>query len=228
MALLTFVNAIPLNARDVVSPPITVPNAQTIWAVGTQQTVTWDTSNIPPDSQLTQPNGKIVLGWLSDDSENLQIDTPLAQGFPLRAGSAQITIPNVPPRNNYIVVLFGDSGNASPEFTIVAAGSSTPPAPASPSPSTLITDPPTAPLTTSSSADSPQPSVEDGAHVPPVQNAAGPSSSSPVSSSSSSTSPSGSAAATTPSPNAALSSKHLGLSTIFMAALTGLALVLNL
>ncbi|KAF8655828.1 hypothetical protein AX16_002913 [Volvariella volvacea WC 439] len=80
-------------------------------------------------------------------------DAPLAEGFMLRDGQVEITVPDFPPRDNYIVVLMGDSGNSSPEFRIEGGTpegpiSSPDPAP-SPAPTsspassspTLITDP---------------------------------------------------------------------------------------
>ncbi|KAG6889810.1 hypothetical protein C0992_003925 [Termitomyces sp. T32_za158] len=115
----SYVHASPLMMRDVFSPHITSPNETTVWPVGTQQTVTWETDNIPPDSQLTDPNGKVVLGHLGPTGGlNLDIDHPLAQNFKLRVGHVQITVPSVPPRDDYIIVLFGDSGNTSPTFAI--------------------------------------------------------------------------------------------------------------
>jgi hypothetical protein len=45
-------------------------------------------------------------------------DHPLAEGFDIRDSQRTIRVPDVPPRNNYIVVVMGDSGNRSPEFTI--------------------------------------------------------------------------------------------------------------
>uniref|UniRef100_A0A8H8CF13 Uncharacterized protein n=1 Tax=Psilocybe cubensis TaxID=181762 RepID=A0A8H8CF13_PSICU len=65
------VNASPLSRRDVIAPRITSPNAQTVWPIGTVQTVTWDTSNFPPDSQITNPIGQVILGFNSSDSLNL-------------------------------------------------------------------------------------------------------------------------------------------------------------
>jgi hypothetical protein len=49
---------------------------------------------------------------------------PIAQGFPLSAGQASVTVPeDTQPGYDWIVVLFGDSGNWSPTFTIVAPSS---------------------------------------------------------------------------------------------------------
>jgi len=77
---------------------------------------------IPQDDR--NATGRLVLGYEQNDSENLDYEYPLATGFPLEAGSMNVIVPDVQPGNNYIVVLFGDSGNASPEFTIVESESS--------------------------------------------------------------------------------------------------------
>ncbi|KAI0322415.1 hypothetical protein OF83DRAFT_1049444 [Amylostereum chailletii] len=161
--------------RIVVSPKITSPDASTVWSVGDKVLVTWyapvcssnhtaslpicrDTSNIPEPKNFT---GKLVLGFDSTDSENLDVDHPLATGFLLTDGQAQITVPDVAPKTDYIVVLFGDSGNASPEFTITggtgsssapSATSFTAPAISSPPPNTssdIATPPTSAPSLTS-------------------------------------------------------------------------------
>ncbi|KDQ62523.1 hypothetical protein JAAARDRAFT_701189 [Jaapia argillacea MUCL 33604] len=101
----------------VYSPPITSPTAGQIWPKGSIQTVTWDTSNIP--SEKENSTGLLLLGYEQNGSENLNIAQPLASGFLLSTGSVQVTVPNVVTRFDYIVVLFGDSGNTSPEFTIL-------------------------------------------------------------------------------------------------------------
>lgn len=47
------------------------------------------------------------------------LDWDLAAGFPLNSGSWNVTLPdNLATRSDYIVVVFGNSGNASPKFTI--------------------------------------------------------------------------------------------------------------
>jgi len=141
---------LPLVSRDVVSPPITSPTATTVWYVGQTQTVTWSTTDLPVNQ--TNPVGMLVLGYWYNNSENLMLDTPLATNLNYSVGQAQITVPNVPTGSDYIVVLFGDSGNASPEFTILNDASSStsvaPPVPtgspgsASPAAPTLSTSPP--------------------------------------------------------------------------------------
>ncbi|EGN98060.1 hypothetical protein SERLA73DRAFT_182933 [Serpula lacrymans var. lacrymans S7.3] len=115
-ASLDLARAVPLAKRDVVDPPITSPIAGTVWNVGETQTVTWNTSDIP--SNPTTTTGMLILGYLANNSENLNLSSPLASGFKYTDGQVQITVPDVPTRSNYIIVLFGDSGNASPQFTI--------------------------------------------------------------------------------------------------------------
>ncbi|OAX41746.1 hypothetical protein K503DRAFT_649824, partial [Rhizopogon vinicolor AM-OR11-026] len=108
--------SVPLKLRDVVDPPITSPTAGTVWHVGEMQLVTWSTTALSPN--ITNPVGMLVLGYMYNNSENLMLNAPLATNINYMAGQAQITVPIVDTRDDYIVVLFGDSGNASPEFTI--------------------------------------------------------------------------------------------------------------
>jgi len=88
---LTQVHASPLSRRDVIAPHITSPDANSVWPIGTTQLVTWcvncllppssgsadasnndrDTSDFPPDSQITNPIGQIILGYNESDSLNL-------------------------------------------------------------------------------------------------------------------------------------------------------------
>jgi hypothetical protein len=85
------VHASPLSRRDVVAPHITSPDASSVWPIGTMQLVTWcvncllppssgsadasnndrDTSDLPPDSQITNPIGQIILGFNESNSLNL-------------------------------------------------------------------------------------------------------------------------------------------------------------
>ncbi|KAI0289187.1 hypothetical protein BC826DRAFT_914883 [Russula brevipes] len=105
------------NADIVVTPTVFSPRKGSVWTVGSKQVVQWDTSRIPPEG--LNYTGELVLGYNDGtQSENLDVDHPLAQNFKLAAGSQTITIPNVPYRSKYFVVLIGDSGNRSPYFTI--------------------------------------------------------------------------------------------------------------
>ncbi|KAH9948827.1 hypothetical protein B0H21DRAFT_203675 [Amylocystis lapponica] len=119
--LLTLAQAVPLSLRDVVDPPITSPDASTVWTVGKTVTVTWNMTGL---STPSNPTGKVVLGYSTYESENLDIDSPLAQNFSLSDGQVSFVVPSVPNRTNYIVALFGDSGNISPNFTITGTTSS--------------------------------------------------------------------------------------------------------
>ncbi|KAJ7095730.1 hypothetical protein B0H15DRAFT_68557 [Mycena belliarum] len=107
------------SRRDVYSPPIISPNGSTKWVKGTEVNVTWSTANMP--SKITNPNGKIFLGHLeaSSSNEHLDLEHPLAEGFDIRDGHRIITVPTVSSREDYIIVLMGDSGNRSPVFTIL-------------------------------------------------------------------------------------------------------------
>ncbi|KAI8078194.1 uncharacterized protein B0P05DRAFT_542890 [Gilbertella persicaria] len=118
--VLTFVNAIVIN------PKITSPTTGTKWRAGGTFTVKWETtyfdgsSNVPiPDTQ----NGRIMLGYLeNNDPYNEHLKWTLATNFPLNSGAQQITLPSdLSTRTSYIIVLMGDSGNASNKFTIQAA-----------------------------------------------------------------------------------------------------------
>lgn len=89
LALLALsVQATPLSRRDVVAPKIILPNSQSVWPIGTTQTVTWyvqtsqnlpllttfthrDTADLPPPSQITNLLAQIILGHNSSDSLNL-------------------------------------------------------------------------------------------------------------------------------------------------------------
>ncbi|KAJ3544403.1 hypothetical protein NM688_g5749 [Phlebia brevispora] len=114
--LSVFVSLVAGAALDVWAPPITSPTAASVWPIGSTQNVTWDTSNKP--AQVTNPNGLLVLskdGLLDDGRSN-----PLAANFPLTQGWVLVTVPEVTPGNDYAVVLIGDSGNDSPQFSIIA------------------------------------------------------------------------------------------------------------
>ncbi|KAK0489241.1 hypothetical protein IW261DRAFT_1443900 [Armillaria novae-zelandiae] len=115
-ALVASVVATPIHiARDVYDPPITSPDANTVWTVNTTQTVTWDTSD--PPTQITNPIGSIML------RKNGFTVLTLAKGFDILLGEFEVIVPDVPESNEYILVLMGDSGNWSPEFTITGGTS---------------------------------------------------------------------------------------------------------
>ncbi|KAG2037794.1 hypothetical protein BDR03DRAFT_863160 [Suillus americanus] len=118
--LLAFATAAPVHPVELLawSPTILCPTRFTIWPRGSTQTVTWETDNIPEEK--LNSTGLLLLGYMANNSENLDIKHPLAVNFPIISGEVTFTVPdNATVRGNAIVVLFGDSGNASPEFAIV-------------------------------------------------------------------------------------------------------------
>ncbi|KAH9841483.1 uncharacterized protein C8Q71DRAFT_331765 [Rhodofomes roseus] len=117
LALAAPASFIPI-ADDIIlwSADIQSPNVFSVWPVGSTQTIKWDPSQVPQTA--ANHTGIVLLGYYEDDSENLDTQTPLVAGFQIADGQVDITVPNVTERNDYIVVLFGNSGNASPTFTI--------------------------------------------------------------------------------------------------------------
>jgi hypothetical protein len=100
-----------------VAPPVVYPSNGTTWERGSNQSVTWSTDNIPEEAQKYLVT--ILLGFLANGSENLDIKRPLAAQIPIMQGTAPVTVPtNLTAGNNYIVAVIGDSGNTSPAFTI--------------------------------------------------------------------------------------------------------------
>ncbi|KAJ7022313.1 hypothetical protein C8F04DRAFT_971674 [Mycena alexandri] len=107
LAAMVFAGPTPL---DVFSPPITFPTAGTVLVSKTQTTITWDATGAPVNI-----SNKALLMLRKGDRTAPFI---LAEGFDLRTGSLDITVPNVLADTDYEFVLFGDSGNFSPTFTI--------------------------------------------------------------------------------------------------------------
>ncbi|KAI0351565.1 hypothetical protein OH77DRAFT_1498514 [Trametes cingulata] len=100
-----------LEKRDVFVPPVLYPHAGTVWTKGQRHNVTWDTTNAPVN--ITNKVGTILLR-----KGDLTTPLVLASGFDIRLGRIEVTVPWVLPDSDYSVVLFGDSGNFSPQFTI--------------------------------------------------------------------------------------------------------------
>ncbi|KAF8133805.1 hypothetical protein EV363DRAFT_935584 [Boletus edulis] len=119
LGLSYLVNAAPVKPTELlaIAPTITSPTAGVVWPAGSKQNVTWLTNNIPPEAQ--NYTLAVLLGFFANDSENLDIKHPLATQVPIMQGSVIVTLPpNATYRTNYTVVVIGDSGNASPPFTI--------------------------------------------------------------------------------------------------------------
>jgi hypothetical protein len=112
--LFTAVCAAPIQTRDVFVPQVLYPKSGTWWTVGQRHNVTWDISS--PPAQITNPVGKIYLR----KGQATLLEHTLASDFDITIGRTEITVPDVLPGDDYAVVLFGDSGNFSPVFTIAA------------------------------------------------------------------------------------------------------------
>ncbi|EKM75345.1 hypothetical protein AGABI1DRAFT_87906 [Agaricus bisporus var. burnettii JB137-S8] len=104
----------PLN---VYAPPLITPAEGAVWIIGTNQTVTWDTSR--PPTQITQRNSRLILS----KGGRLDVEHPLAKDFDIMDGQHTVTVPILPVGDDYQLILFGDSGNAGPTFSIQAAPS---------------------------------------------------------------------------------------------------------
>ncbi|KNZ79460.1 hypothetical protein J132_09610 [Termitomyces sp. J132] len=103
-----------LTRRDVFVPPVTYPHNGTVWKVQQHHNVTWDTSNHPVN--ITNKIGHIMLR-----KGGLTTPLVLAAGFDILLGRIEVQVPWVLNGNNYQIVLFGDSGNFSPTFTITGS-----------------------------------------------------------------------------------------------------------
>ncbi|KAG1885031.1 hypothetical protein F4604DRAFT_1676456 [Suillus subluteus] len=99
--------------RDVFVPPIIYPHASVVWIAGQHHNVTWETDDAPVN--ITNGIGRVYLAT----NTIIDLDHPLAVGFNILDGRVAIQVPSVPTGQNYSIVLFGDSGNYSPQFTIV-------------------------------------------------------------------------------------------------------------
>ncbi|KAL9556871.1 hypothetical protein MBANPS3_001658 [Mucor bainieri] len=101
--LFLFAFLLSMASALVINPKITTPNSVPI-----------------PDGY----KGTIKLGYLENNdpyNEHLKFGD-LAKDFALNAGSQTITLPaDLETKTSYIIVLMGNSGNASPKFTIQAA-----------------------------------------------------------------------------------------------------------
>ncbi|KAG7443491.1 uncharacterized protein BT62DRAFT_903123 [Guyanagaster necrorhizus] len=116
VSFFTVALAIPVNLdkRDVFVPPILYPHSGTVWTINERHNVTWDTSNAPVN--ITNSKGLIMLR-----KDNMATPLILAEGFNILLGRFEITVPWVVEGDDYSLVLFGDSGNWSENFTITGS-----------------------------------------------------------------------------------------------------------
>ena len=80
-----------------------------------------DTSDVP--EELQDSTSMLKLGYdPADGAGGLNEHWTLAEGFPVTAGKVDFILPtDLEQRDDYVVVLFGDSGNISKHFSIVPA-----------------------------------------------------------------------------------------------------------
>ncbi|ORZ12677.1 hypothetical protein BCR42DRAFT_419748 [Absidia repens] len=121
--IFTVFTIITLTLALVLNPKITSPTADTKWRAGDKRTITWDTEHVVGGPIPASYKGTLKLGYLDPkDSPNEHLKWDLASGFPLNKGSQVVTLPaDLETKRTYIIVLMGNSGNASPQFTITAA-----------------------------------------------------------------------------------------------------------
>ncbi|KAL4243041.1 hypothetical protein ABKN59_010919 [Abortiporus biennis] len=122
-AFLRFAVATPttsLNEKDVFVPPVTAPVEGAVWksvlcipyqSVADRSPISRDTSSAPVN--ITNSVGFILLR-----SNGITTPVLLADNFSILQGQVEVTVPSVLTRDDYSIVLFGDSGNFSPDFTI--------------------------------------------------------------------------------------------------------------
>jgi hypothetical protein len=104
-----------LEKRDVFTPPVLYPHNGTVWKIGQHHNVTWDTSNAP--AELSNPVGLILLRKAGETTPVI-----LANNFSILLGRIEVTVPWVVDGADYSIILFGDSGNDSQDFTITGSG----------------------------------------------------------------------------------------------------------
>ncbi|OZJ03942.1 hypothetical protein BZG36_02938 [Bifiguratus adelaidae] len=123
VVLAAVAHAVPLHKNIVYLPKILVPDSHTVWHTGEQHVVVCQ-----PLNELFQGSFRYTSrhSWhdyarsSTPERLNEHLNQTLAQGFDLSTGNTSVTVPtDIPTRHDYIIVLFGDSGNASPRFTVV-------------------------------------------------------------------------------------------------------------
>ncbi|KAF9465034.1 hypothetical protein BDZ94DRAFT_1255152 [Collybia nuda] len=117
LQITSFAKAAPVVTRDVYVPPILKPMEHDIWQIGQNTTVSWNTTSPTPPINITNPSGKIMLR----KGGRTLLNIILADNFDILSGTVNFTVPDVDPGDDYRVVLYGDSGNWSPTFTIKAS-----------------------------------------------------------------------------------------------------------
>ncbi|ESK87099.1 hypothetical protein Moror_11906 [Moniliophthora roreri MCA 2997] len=124
-ALAVCAAASPHERRGVWNPPITSPDAKTVWCVGKKVKVTWHVFVIPDHANFPKNSDTpaIILHKVSDPNLcKFFLFICSESTFKLEKGTVDITVPDVKDGKDYTITLFGDSGNKSPNFTIQHCG----------------------------------------------------------------------------------------------------------
>ncbi|PPQ74634.1 hypothetical protein CVT26_007443 [Gymnopilus dilepis] len=93
---------------DIFDPRIISPNASTVWTIGKTELVTWDTSDAP--KHISNLGSVFLSGYGT-----------LVKPIDLLAGNVSIVVPESVTPGTHTITLYGDSGDISPPFQIVAA-----------------------------------------------------------------------------------------------------------
>lgn len=106
--------------RIVYNPTITSPSGGESFAAGSKTTLTWSLDGLP--EQLKDSHVEVRLGYApSENDEGYHEKWSLGQ-FPITDGKAHVTLPSdLNPREDYLFVLLGDSGNFSKQFKVTTA-----------------------------------------------------------------------------------------------------------
>ncbi|GAA5808996.1 hypothetical protein MFLAVUS_002396 [Mucor flavus] len=126
IALFFFAFVATLASAGAINPKINVPNSGTKWSAGQTVTIQWDVTYFDGTGTVPIPEaaiGTLKLGYLEDGDEyNEHLFWDLDTGFKLASGARSITLPaDLETKTSYIIVLMGNSGNASAKFYIRAA-----------------------------------------------------------------------------------------------------------
>jgi len=118
---LVSVGATPISttpqSREVFVPHILTPDEDTVWHAGQMVNVTWDTSDAPSPTHII--NEALIVLHIRPFSDAFEPVT-MAANFSLTTGFQEVQVPwSASTNNSYAIVLFGDSGNWSPTFTII-------------------------------------------------------------------------------------------------------------
>ena len=117
------ISEVEMEKRIVYNPPVTTPASKQVWYAGREEVVKWqvDQDKIPAEANNFKVT--IKLGYIPKNGEGgYNLKWTLAKGINITDEEAEVTLPSdLQTRDDYIIVVMGDSGNRSMKFTIKAA-----------------------------------------------------------------------------------------------------------